>query len=134
MTRTSLNSSMLWSFTPAARREGGPSNFCARPSPTTRPWICPKSRRAGWISISASQPPPASPQRSPARDLADKLPSGSVLSALDAEVGKVDANGEPYHDEREVYGRGDQRTRTELSQEGKNPRTPREEHVDTYRK
>ena len=62
------------------------------------------------------------------------LPSGSVLSALDAEVGKVDANGESDHDEREVNARRDQRPRTELSQEGKDPRTPGEEHVDAYRK
>src|SRR5215211_6217141 len=47
---------MLWSFTPAARREEGPFNFCAGPSPTTRQWICPKSRR---ISPSARQQAPS---------------------------------------------------------------------------
>ena len=54
--------------------------------------------------------------------------------AFDAEVGKVDPDGEPDHDEREVYGRRDQSPRTELRQEGKDPRTPGEEHVDAYRK
>ena len=65
---------------------------------------------------------------------ADKLPSGSVLSALDTEIRQIDAYGEPNHDEREVDGRGDQRPRTELTQERKDPRTPGEEHVDAYRK
>ena len=44
----------------ARGQEGGrPSNFCAGPSPTTRQWIYPKSRREGSISISASQHAPA---------------------------------------------------------------------------
>ena len=54
-------------------------------------------------------------------------------SAFDAEIDEIDADGEPDHDEREVYGRRDQRPRPELREEGKDPRTPGEEHVDAYR-
>ena len=54
-------------------------------------------------------------------------------AARDAEVGQVRADGEPDHDEREVDAGRYQRTGPELAQEGEDPRSPGEKHVDAYR-
>src|SRR5215210_8857041 len=119
---------MLWSSTPAARRGAGPSTSCAGPSPTTRPRTYPK--RAGSTTRCRYR---ASGYR------CQVIPSPSELlprrpSALDAEIRQVDADGEPDRDEREVDGRREQGPSAKLTQEGKDPRAPGQEHVDAYRK
>ncbi len=55
-------------------------------------------------------------------------------SALHTEIRQIDADSEPDHDEREVYARRDECPCPELTQEGKDPGSPGEEHVDAYRK